>query len=194
MGEDGIPSEQTVRALVYGWGNTKWAADPAYIRTFMQYARQAANDILECGSGLSTLLLGLAARDTDVRVWSLEHDAEWADRMESLLARYGIDTVTVCSSPLCDFGDFEWYDAPLDRLPKRFDVVVCDGPPYTTRGGRYGLVPVFGSRLCPGTVILLHDAQRRQEQNIAATWARQLGTDFTVSEACEAKCFATIVV
>ena len=67
---------------------------------------------------------------------------------------------------------------PLAEMPGQFAMVVCDGPPGTTPGGRYGLLPVMGSSLAPGCQILLDDAAREDEKIIAARWAAHLGTEF----------------
>lgn len=60
-------------------------------------------------------------------------------------------------------------------MPDRFTLVICDGPPGSIRGGRYGLVPIMKERLKPGCVILLDDAAREQEQTIAGKWEAELG-------------------
>ena len=74
------------------------------------------------------------------------------------------------TSPLRDYGAFSWYDPPLQELPDNFRLVVCDGPPGMTKGGRYGLLPVFGSRLPQGTVIVLDDADRPSEVELLNRW------------------------
>jgi hypothetical protein len=74
------------------------------------------------------------------------------------------------SSPLRDYGDFSWYDPPSQNLPDQFRLVVCDGPPGQTKGGRYGLLPVFGPRLREGTVIVLDDADRPAEVELVNRW------------------------
>jgi len=82
--------------------------------------------------------------------------------------------VILCTTPLKDYGDFCWYDAPLASMPASFSLVVCDGPPGATKGGRYGLVPVLGKRLSYGCVIMLDDAAREQELAIARRWEAEL--------------------
>jgi hypothetical protein len=60
-------------------------------------------------------------------------------------------------------------------MPDSFPLVVCDGPPGSTKGGRYGLVPIMREWLKPGCVILLDDAGREQERAIARRWEAELG-------------------
>ncbi|HEY5132121.1 MAG TPA: class I SAM-dependent methyltransferase [Candidatus Krumholzibacteriaceae bacterium] len=174
------PPPRVLRDLVGGWGNASMSAWVDFIRAFLRCARETEGPILECGSGLSTVLLGLVAARTGKRVYSLEHHAIWADRARRVLRTYGIASVEILVSDLRSYGAYSWYDPPLDILPKNFSLVVCDGPPWDTPGGRYGLLPVMRSHLKPGCIILLDDAHRAGERAIAERWARELGTSFAI--------------
>jgi hypothetical protein len=65
-------------------------------------------------------------------------------------------------------------------MPDNFFLVVCDGPPRRTKGGRYGLVPIMRERLKSGCIILLDDAGRDEELTIAKRWAGELNTPFII--------------
>jgi hypothetical protein len=80
----------------------------------------------------------------------------------------------VLDSPLGQYGEFDWYCPNMETLPDRFSVVTCDGPPGDTLGGRYGLVPVMHHHLRSGSVILLDDAEREHEQEVAKRWEAEL--------------------
>jgi len=84
--------------------------------------------------------------------------------------------VFLCVKPLKDYTGFSWYDPPLESMPVSFALVICDGPPADTVGGRYGLVPIMRQRLKPSCIILLDDAVRDQDQEIAKRWEAELGT------------------
>jgi hypothetical protein len=114
-----------------------------------------------------------------IKLWTLEHMPEWAERVCLQLNRFGIDSVQVCHAPLTSYGEYDWYAPPPEVLSGRFDLVVCDGPPSHTRGGRYGLVPVMKPCLMHGCVILLDDAERESEQAIALRWSKELPSLFT---------------
>ncbi len=163
-----------------GWGNESWGALEEYLESCLAHALAANGPILECGSGLSTVMVGAIAKRRGVRHWALEHQPKWARKVQRCLDRYQLDSTVLCTTPLKDFGDFHWYDAPLQSMPESFALVVCDGPPGTTRGGRYGLVPIMRRRLKPGSVILLDDAGRQDEQDIASRWAAELGCRFEI--------------
>lgn len=188
-----LPTRAMLQSLSLGWGNDGYAANLDYLQEVAKNAATTAGPILECGSGLTTLLLGMLAGRRGVVVRSLEHSAEWRQRIAAVLTRNQIANVEVLSSPLRDYGDFSWYDPPLQRLPDNFRLVICDGPPGMTKGGRYGLLPVFGPRLSEGTVIVLDDADRPGEVELVNRWKHEVDLAVEVSNK-PAGSFATLVM
>lgn len=169
------PLESTLQGLVYGWGNRSWSGQPEYLAGCIDQVRKCDGPILECGSGLSTILLGAVAQRRGLPYVALENNPMWSRRVASHLTKFHITGVKLCTAELKDYGDFSWYDPPLHELPDRFSLIVCDGPPATTKGGRSGLLPVMRSRIVPPCVILLDDAVREQERALAQQWASELG-------------------
>ncbi|CAG7856012.1 hypothetical protein MCAMS1_00350 [biofilm metagenome] len=170
----------TLTELVYGWGNEAWSAREEYLTRCIKSTLATTGTILECGSGLSTLLIAAIAKQQGQAYWVLEHKPQWARTVQSYLTHYHLNAVVV-TAPLKDYGEFCWYDAPLEKMPHRFALVVCDGPPNrTTKGGRYGLVPVLKDRLTSGCVILLDDGYRKDECEIAARWCNELNATYTI--------------
>ena len=165
--------------LIYGWGY-KGSVKHEYASAFLRYARTADGPILECGSGLSTILLGLMAERNGNKVWSLEDKSFWAEKVRSTLQRYDIKSVELCKTKLRDYGPYWWYDPPKTKMPKNFSLVVCDGPPASTPGGRYGMLPIMKPHLKSGCTVLLDDAGRVEERRILATWAEELGTSYRI--------------
>ena len=172
--------KSVIEDLWRGWGNTGWSADTTYLATIARAARDTRGNIVECGSGASTILLGSIAPQ---RTYSLEHIREWRDKVQSYTSS------RVLHAPLRSYGDFDWYTVPED-LPGDITLVICDGPPAQTRGGRYGLLPVIGKRLAPDATILVDDAGRSGEQDVIARWSRE----FSVSSKMDPAGFATVQV
>ena len=169
------PGNSVVSDLVYGWGNESWSALDEYLATCIDHALKTNGPILECGSGLSTILVGYIANQRRIEYWALEHSTIWAMKTQSYLDEFNIDSVSLCVKPLADYGNYSWYDAPLESMPDSFALVICDGPPGNTKGGRSGLVSIMSKKLKIGTVILLDDAVRVYEREIAERWMSELG-------------------
>lgn len=169
-----------VSDLVYGWDNGTWSAGEEYLLTCLKTALKTDGPILECGSGLTTIVIGAMAQKLGKIVYSLEHMETWGEKVTKYLRKYDIDSVGLSVNRLHDYGDFSWYSPPFDRLPDRFSLVVCDSPPGDTPGGRYGLLPIMRSRLAPGCTILLDDIAREDEQAIATRWIKDLNAEYEI--------------
>lgn len=171
-----MPTRKMLAALLLGWGNISFAADLDYLEEVAKQAVNTPGPILECGSGLTTILLGLLAGRRGVEIWSLEHISEWYTRVNAMLQSYRISGVNLCLSSLQDFGSFSWYRPTLASLPNDFRLVICDGPPTNeTPGGRYGLLPVLGQHLSDDVLILLDDADRESEAEVLRRWIAEAG-------------------
>jgi len=183
LSEGQLPSRELLHELQLGWGNDGFAARYDYLEEVIERAAKTRGPILECGTGLTSLLLGLYAGRRGVQTWSLEHIPEWHARVTAALHRHRIPGVDVYLAPLQEYGDFHWYDPPLDVLPENFSLVVCDGPPGTTHGGRYGLLPVLGTRLDEDALILLDDADRKGETDVLRRWVSERNMRVTLRTA-----------
>jgi predicted O-methyltransferase YrrM len=157
--------------IVDAWGNFDFASKPAYLQRVSVAASAESGPFLECGAGLSTVILGAAAKRRGTTVVSLEHDSFWARHMRRVLRRHALDEcVTVVHAALQSYGEFDWYRLPED-LETDFGLVICDGPPGETRGGRFGLIEIMQPKLRPGALIVLDDTTRPAERAIAERWA-----------------------
>jgi hypothetical protein len=170
-------SDRVWRDLVHGWEHG-WAAGPDYLDAVAASAVAVRGPILECGSGLTTVVLAAIARRTGSPIWALEHDPSWFEVAEKALRRFGLDA-NLTLAPLEDYGEFDWYRVAPSELPL-FSLVVCDGPPGWARGGRYGLLPVLRERLAPGCAILLDDAARPSERQVLRRWASEASLAYEI--------------
>lgn len=166
------PDDALLQRLSWAWDNEGFSGDRSYLRRVVEAARAVQGPVLECGSGLTTLLVAACAGESR-RACSLEHVGEWRKRVQDRAVGCGLKT-EVLDVELVSYGDFDWYRVP-DSVPAGIRLVICDGPPGATRGGRYGLLPVCAARLAPGCIILLDDAERDDERRIAEAWQREYG-------------------
>ena len=100
-----------------------WGATPDVLAAAVAMARNAEGPILEVGSGLSTVLM--AAANPDAMVWCLEHDAQFAARLEQMAGEAGVTNIMLVECSLAD----GWYDISDEDLPFRFAFALVDGPP-----------------------------------------------------------------
>jgi hypothetical protein len=159
---------------IFGWGNERWTAEARYLREVAGSAEKANGSILECGSGLTTLMMGAIASRRGIQLHSLEHHPEWHARVSEAIHQFHLTNVTIHLAPLRDFGSFDWYDAQLGELPNDFSLVVCDGPPGVTRGGRSGMLPMMRGKLAKTVSILIDDTNRDAEGQLARQWISEL--------------------
>jgi hypothetical protein len=172
-----LPSRALLALLIEGWSNDGYVANIDYLEEVAGRTIEARGSILECGSGVTTVLMGILCAKLKTEVWSLENSAEWQNRIMTVLQSHGISAPQVCYSPLVEYGEFDWYDPPLTRLPDKFSLVICDGPPGATKGGRYGLLPIMRKRIHAGTTILLDDAGRPRETELIKRWESEATFD-----------------
>lgn len=179
---DEVPSRALLGSLIEGWSNDGYVANIDYLEEVARKTIEARGSILECGSGVTTILMGILCRKSRKEVWSLENSVEWRNRITSVLKTNNISCANVCYSPLIEYGEFWWYEPPLSQLPKEFSLVICDGPPGATKGGRYGLLPVMSPRLKPGTAILLDDAGRPGEIQLIRRWESEAKFESNITD------------
>lgn len=152
----------------------KWAIGRPFAQKLSAYLeRQRPRNILETGSGISTILLADYARRHQAAVTSLEHDPQYYDQTKAMLQQKGLqDHVDLRLAPLqpfpCSEGmRFSWYGA-APQGP--FDFVFLDGPPE--RFGRQAAFFAIAPQLAPEWVIWLHDGARTHEQICMKLWSR----------------------
>lgn len=132
--------------------------------------------VIECGSGTSTIWIGLALRALGGgRLISLEHQSEYAAQSRARVAAHGLeDFVEIRLVDLVPHetvrGTFRWYDIDMDTVPD-IDLLLVDGPPATTgRWARYPAIPILATKLSDGAVILVDDTSRKDEVEAITFW------------------------
>jgi len=145
-----------------------------YLRHMAQKAVHSEGNILECGSGLSTLLLSVTAGRQGHIVDCFEHDAIAQKRLCCLLERYHLQNVRVHHTPIRSYGDFDWYQLPRTKLAEQFQLVICDGPSrHLTDSGRYGLFPVMRDQLNSQCRVIMDDSNKRIDRHVIHRWRKE---------------------
>jgi predicted O-methyltransferase YrrM len=152
-----------------------WALSADVIAEVLLRAQQFAEPtILECGSGASTVWLGLWLKRRGAgRMVSLESDAGFAAQVRAAVAQAGVEEfVQVVHAPLTkhvvDGREWTWYSLDQVQLAS-IDVLIVDGPPYWVHEiARYPAVPLLAPRLSDDAVVFLHDTDRPAEKRARA--------------------------
>lgn len=159
-----------------------WAGSPDFLLQVFRSARRAKpQTIVECSSGISTVVLAQAARlNGSGHVWSLDHEPKYAQLTRDELARHGLeDWATVVDAPLVptplDDRTAIWYDTSGLEV-QSIDLLVIDGPPKGVQPhARLPAVPVLQARLQPGAQVMLDDADRPDERDAIRLWVERCG-------------------
>jgi predicted O-methyltransferase YrrM len=167
----GSVTDEDLTKLRSGWDNDGFDAKPVLLRELITALGSTTGAVLECGSGLSTIVMAAVA-PARVRV-SLEDNAQWAQTVTSALDRHGLRG-DVRFAPLTTHDNgLRWYSIS-EPLPDGIGLVLCDGPiPYGR--GRYGVLPLVRPYLAPGAVILFDDAAAEGQPEVLEDWAREFG-------------------
>lgn len=148
--------------------------------------------IVELGAGATTLVLGAAAQKVGGHLTSVEHNAEWVDVVQRLVADAGLtSSVHVVNAPLVEeaspWGPVPWYEfAALSSAlhdEHDVDVLLVDGPVAgdATTGhphSRFPAVPRLQDVLAPDALVVLDDAHRPGERQIITEWESRLDGRF----------------
>jgi hypothetical protein len=146
----------------------------------------ARTRIVECGSGVSTVVLARLLRERGAgRLVALEHDRHWAALVNELLRRDALDGIArVLDAPL--EGEPPWYGpARLVEVPDELDLLVVDGPPACDAGHgmrRAPALPRFEERLVVGAAVVLDDIARPGERDVLAGWEASTDWRFALDE------------
>lgn len=154
-----------------------WAASPDLLRLLHDLVTERKSSlVVECGSGVSTLIMAYAMRKNGAgKVVALEHLESFKAVTERLAAEHGLaDHVEVIHAPLrpMDIEGKEWLWYSIEDLPAgEIDILFVDGPPSSVGPkSRYPAMAAIGDQLAPDGIVVLDDYQRRAEAEIAELW------------------------
>lgn len=203
---DGDASLKVFTALKENSPSPAFAAPARVLKATWDMACSANGPILECGSGISTLVIGIALmqQKSPHSVYTLESDLNWVKRVGQWLQRYSVENVVLNYCPLVPHARGNWYDADPNSLPD-FDGVFVDGPPRALNqvaiSERSVLWDVLGARIAQARTWIIDDASTPHEKRVVQqyTGGRELEwlenlPDNKVHAACIARIPAAVSV
>jgi len=158
-----------------------WAMEPqSLVNLLSSIQLQKCHTIVECGSGLSTLLIAaLLEQQAQGHLFSIEEDNEWYHLMVKLIRQRGLEhRVTLIHAPLTKYNGLseaiEWYSTSeiarsLGGIA-HIDLLLVDGPKSKTPLSRYPALPFFQPWIDQSTMLVLDDARRAHEQIVLERW------------------------
>ncbi len=155
---------ETIDSLARAWASGSGVASEGLLLRWYKLAAGSDGTAMELGAGLSTVVAALAMRGGG-RLISMEHSRRWAYRVNLACVLGGL-RAPAKHAPLAQQGDADWYEqSALPADLSSVSVVLVDGPPGGTRGGRSGslwLAPRLG-RDCS---VLIDDTDRDAEVDL----------------------------
>jgi glycosyltransferase involved in cell wall biosynthesis len=143
--------------------------------------------IVEAGSGVSTVVLGYLLKKffPQGKVFSLEHSYDFYEQMKKGIEFHRLGSFAeVFYAPLISYwiNGQEWLYYDLKEVKKRLqeekrkvDVLFVDGPPAPVRKNiRYPILPLLKEFLPEEFLIILDDAKREDEREVAYMWKKEL--------------------
>jgi hypothetical protein len=188
--EEDLHAWHVLRPLLDRGGYLPWTTGSmrpaALVVVCNEIVHGARTRIVECGSGVSTVLLARLLRERGAgRLVALEHDRHWAALVHEQLRREALDGIArVLDAPL--EGEPPWYGpARLVDVPDELDLLVVDGPPACDAGHgmrRAPALPRFDERLVVGATVALDDIARPGERDVLVGWEASTDWRFALDE------------
>lgn len=161
-----------------------YAASPDFANTLLSLIKeQKPKLILEAGSGVSTLISAYCLQSIGKgKVISLDHEKNFADLSSKNLFKHELQDIgTVVHAPLTKIDingkTWIWYDIKeLFEVIKNqsIDLLIVDGPPWNTQDlARYPALPILIDLLSENAIIIVDDANRKDEIEILNLWTKQ---------------------
>jgi len=139
--------------------------------------------VVELGSGMSTVVIARLLAQRGGTLASVEHDSAWAKLVREQLEQEKLaGRAQVLAAPLepheRSWSGEHWYSRDaIATLPGAIDLLLVDGPPgFTaeTAHSRYPALGALASRLTDDAVVILDDAERQPEREIAERWHEEM--------------------
>ena len=160
-----------------------WAISPDFGKIIVDLVlEKKPKIILEASSGVSTLIASYCLKQLgEGTVISLEEENKYAEVSNKALIKHGLkDIATVIHAPLEEIEiegkKWTWYALTKIKGIKPIDMLIIDGPAQYGRVDkmiRYPALPLLFDSLSDDAIIILDDADRKDEKDIVELWLKQ---------------------
>lgn len=143
--------------------------------------------VIECGSGISTIIMAKALADQGGRIVSVDHDATWQNLVRKMSG--GLECIDFIHTALKSKGigqEFDWYDQQIlynELGDQKFDMGFVDAPiANRTPQARFPAFPLLKSYFDESFALFLDDTNREGERKIANEWAKEYGLNLRIMD------------
>ncbi|MCB0640554.1 MAG: class I SAM-dependent methyltransferase [Phaeodactylibacter sp.] len=158
-----------------------FAASPDLLNLMIDLVEEAKpNLIVECGSGVSTLVNGyLLEKMGKGKVIASEHHAQFGAESSQRIQEHGLDAfakvrIAPLEKQVLAGKEWWWYAAQGWTTLQQIDLLIVDGPPDATQDqARYPALPLLWDHLSPHAVILVDDCIRATDRTAVERWLRE---------------------
>lgn len=155
-----------------------WAGSPDFLAKIAEtILKEKPAFIFEASSGVSTIIIGLALKLNNYgQVISLDHEELYSIvTQENIKFNEIEDFAKVKYCPLSLYNNLDqphlWYQTESLELSDKIDLLIIDGPPRSTQPlARYPAIPLLHQHFADRVLILLDDANRKDEVIIIGKW------------------------
>lgn len=154
------------------------AGSPDFFKVIVDtYLQHQPKVVVEAGSGVSSIVLSelLLSRGSTSAHYALDHLHQYAQATES---RVNNPNSKVVFAPLKSYTlngqPWQWYSIDaLQGIPP-IDLLIIDGPPENIQKlARYPALPLLWEQLSPQAVIILDDANRKEDRAVIERWKKE---------------------
>lgn len=170
----GDDTPETYFELHETWSNGAWPCAPDMLMAVATLARKTNGPIIEFGSGLSTLVA--RAANPVVPIVAYEHNASWAEKVDSLVTQCGLAEIEIKLG--CLVGSPPFYQ--VSESDNHFALAICDGPPHKKHADRSKTYPVLSRVLRPGGAFTVDDLQFDGAKENFENWAKSVGAEYQI--------------
>ncbi len=159
-----------------------WSIDSFLGRQLVQHILEyRPKCVVELGSGTSTILIArtlMLLEESDVTHIVVDHEEKYLDLTRNIARLNGVaNHIEFIYCPLVRYEAFDklWYSDLTEWLEtQKIDLLVVDGPPgYLQPHSRYPALPLLHPLLAEHCTIVLDDAIRQEEHEIAQQWVAE---------------------
>lgn len=157
----------------------EWTVLPDFTANFINIVTETKPSVIvECGSGLSTLIFGYLVKNGMIsKCISIEHNKQFYESTKADLIKHQLENfVNLIYAPLkpviINDKEWFWYDTEIIEMKiNRIDLLLVDGPPgQIQKHSRYPGVPLLKKFFNANSIILVDDSSRSDEQEIINRW------------------------